>query len=141
MVTAVDLQCGAGVPVLAQEVYLDCAATLSEPLVHQANSNGCAAGATRNDATRTEMWECIERDALALGWHGGLPARVLALDVINRQQPRLFWWLNLRDRPTRLLDLTTGIGFPVVAAVSSNPRGTHSWPGWPILATGFWRWT
>lgn len=124
-VPALDLFTGETVPVPAQEVYLDCAATLSEPLICDATSTGCAAGITRTDATLTALWECIERDAMALWWHGGLPAGPLSLDLIDRQQPRLFWWLDGRERSTRLLDLTTDIGLPVVAAVSSERDGRH----------------
>jgi ribosomal protein S12 methylthiotransferase accessory factor YcaO len=123
MTTAIDLSSGTAVPIAAQEVYLDCAATLNEPLVVDANSTGSAAGATRQDATLTALWECIERDAVALWWHGGLPAGALSLDLLDRQRPRLSWWLTCRDRNTLLLDLTTDIGLPVVAAVSSNPDG------------------
>ncbi len=125
MATAIDLFSGETVPVPAQEAYLDCADTLAEPLIYEASSNGCAAGVTRNAARLTALWECIERDAVALWWHGGLPAGPLSLDLIDRQQPRLFWWLDGRDRTTRLLDLTTDIGLPVVAAVSADPDGRH----------------
>lgn len=123
MLQALDLQSGQMVPLPAQEVYLDGAATLGETLVCEATSNGCATGATRQEARLTALWECIERDALALWWHGGLPAGALSLEVIDRQQPRLYWWLTGRDRQTRLLDLTTDIGLPVVAAVSSDADG------------------
>jgi ribosomal protein S12 methylthiotransferase accessory factor YcaO len=125
MVSARDLRTGQAVPVPAQEVWLDCADILGEPLITDATSTGCAAGHTRQDATETALWECIERDALALWWHGGLPARPLPVEVIDRLQPRLCWWLDGRDRVTRLLDLTTDIGLPVVAAVSSDPDGRH----------------
>jgi ribosomal protein S12 methylthiotransferase accessory factor YcaO len=112
-------------PVLAQDVYLDCAATLHEPLRRDANSTGCAVGIDRETALATALWECVERDALALWWHGNRPAGSLALELIDAQQPRLFWWLHQRTRGTLLLDLTTDIGLPVVAAVSSAPDGRH----------------
>jgi ribosomal protein S12 methylthiotransferase accessory factor len=123
MVVARDPGNGAAVPVPAQSVFLDCAAVLGEALVTDATSAGCAAGATRQDASRAALWEVVERDALALWWHGGLPAGALSLDLIDRQQPRLSWWLDRRDRRTLLLDLTTDIGLPVVAAVSANDAG------------------
>ncbi|MGL4234933.1 MAG: YcaO-like family protein [Tabrizicola sp.] len=123
MVEATDLLTNEAVPVLAQEVYLDCATTLSEPLRHDANSTGCAAGQTQAEATATALWECIERDALALWWHGNIAPVPVALDLIDAQQPRLFWWLHQRPRQTMLFDITTDIGLPVVAAVSSDPDG------------------
>lgn len=124
MAPAMDILTRAEVPVLAQEVYLDCASVLAEPVAHDANSTGCAVGVTREAALATAVWECVERDAVALWWHGQRPAAALALDVIDVHQPRLYWWLHQRDRVTVLLDLTTDIGFPVVAAVSSEPDGS-----------------
>ncbi len=120
---AEDLLTHATVPVPAQEVYLDCAAVLDEPLRCDANSTGCAVGRDRDAALATALWECIERDALALWWHGNRPAGALALELIDPHQPRLFWWLHQRRRRTMLLELTTDIGLPVVAAVSSEPGG------------------
>jgi thiazole/oxazole-forming peptide maturase SagD family component len=120
---AEDLVTHAAVPVLAQQVYLDCAASLDEPMRWDASSTGCAAGPDRETALATALWECIERDALALWWHGNRPAGMLELELIDPHQPRLFWWLHQRARRTRLLDLTTDIGLPVVAAVSSDPDG------------------
>jgi thiazole/oxazole-forming peptide maturase SagD family component len=125
MVSALDFVSGTSEPVLAQSVYLDCASVLGEALVIDANSTGCAAGVTRQDATRTALWECIERDARALWWHGGLPSGALPIEVIDRKQPRLAWWLDRRDRKTLLLDLTTDIGLPVVAAVSADGAGRN----------------
>ncbi len=123
MVAARDLRAGHAVLIPAQEVWLDCAAVLGERLVTDATSTGCAVGGSRQEATEAALWECIERDALALWWHGGLPARALPIEEIDRLQPRLYWWLEGRDRVTRFLDLTTDIGLPVVAAVSSDRNG------------------
>lgn len=120
-----DLLTGQQVPIPAQEVWLDCASTLAEPLNCDASTTGCAAGRTRQEATQVALWECIERDALALWWHGGRAPRQLPLVVIDRLQPRLFWWLGLHGRETRLFDLTSDIGLPVVAAVSSDNDGRH----------------
>lgn len=125
MVEARDLHSGQAVLVPAQEVWMDGAAVLGERLVTDATSNGCAAGLNRLEATGTALWECIERDALALWWHGRLPPGSVPVTKIDRLQPRLSWWLERRDRVTRLLDLTTDIGLPVVAAVSSERDGRH----------------
>ena len=35
-------------------------------------SANCAAGSTGPEATSSALLECVERDALALWWHGGL---------------------------------------------------------------------
>lgn len=129
MVAATDLLSGNAVQLPAQQVYLDCAAVLSEPVLEDANSTGCAAGADRDSALASALWECVERDAVALWWHGGLRAAPLALDLIDAHQPRLYWWLHQRARGTMLLNLTTDIGLPVVAAVSSDDGGR-------VVATG-----
>ncbi len=123
MVAALDLRTGETVPLPAQEVYLDGAATLDERQIADANSTGCAVGATRDAAINAAVWECVERDAVALWWHGGVPAGPCPLDLIDTLHPRLYWWLCQRLRTTRLLDLTTDIGLPVVAAISANPDG------------------
>jgi ribosomal protein S12 methylthiotransferase accessory factor YcaO len=125
MAAARDLLSGAEVPVPAQEVYLDCASVLGETPVRDANSTGCAVGSDRDAALATAVWECVERDAVALWWHGNRPAGRLTLELIDTHQPRLYWWLHQRARVTMLLDLTTDIGLPVVAAVSSGPDGGH----------------
>ncbi|RYI10696.1 MAG: hypothetical protein EON48_13845 [Acetobacteraceae bacterium] len=129
MVTATDLLSHAAVEVPAQQVYLDCAAVLDEPPSEDANSTGCAAGANREAALTTALWECVERDAVALWWHGRRPASAVALEVIDAQQPRLYWWLHQRARQTTLLDITSDIGLPVVVAVSSDADGR-------LVATG-----
>lgn len=124
MLAATDLQGGASVALPAQAVFLDCAAVLGERLLIDASSTGCAAGATVDEARRAALWECVERDAVALWWHGGVPPGPLPLDLIDPSQPRLVWWLEQRPRSTRLLDLTSDIGLPVVAAVSAEPDGS-----------------
>lgn len=129
MVTATDLLTQTPVAVPAQQVYLDCAAVLAEPLQDDANSTGCAAGPNREAAVAAALWECVERDAVALWWHGKQLGGALPLEIIDAHQPRLYWWLHQRPRQTVLLDLTSDIGLPVVAAVSSDADGR-------IVATG-----
>lgn len=123
MMSASDLLTGEAVPVPGQSVFLDSASVLSEPLRTDATSTGCAAGATRDSAVATALWECVERDAVALWWHGNRQGSAVPLEVIDAQQPRLFWWLHQRSRVTRLLDITTDIGLPVVIAVAADADG------------------
>lgn len=124
-VTTRDMASGAAVPVPAQAVFLDCAELMAEPMLQDANSTGCAAGETADAAAAAALWECIERDAVALWWHGGWRAGALPFTLIDQSAPRLSWWLDERSRVTRLLDLTTDIGLPVVAAISADPDGRH----------------
>lgn len=125
LVTCTDLATGQAVQVPAQDVFLDCAAVLGEPLLTDANSTGCAVAPTVREATETALWECIERDAMALWWHGRHAPGALPMALIDAHHPRLSWWLEQRPRQTRLLDLTTDIGLPVVAAVSCEADGSH----------------
>ncbi len=124
MVIAQDLLDGHAVPVLAQSVYLDFAAHHGEALLTDANSTGCATGADREDAIFRALLECIERDAVALWWYGGQAHPAIAIDVMDQLQPRLCWWLLGRQRQTRLLDVTTDIGVPVVVAFSFFQNGS-----------------
>lgn len=123
VVAATDLVSGAAVEVAAQEVYLDCAAVLGEPLREDANSTGCAVGPDRDSALARGLWECVERDAVALWWHGRRPGGAVATEIIDTHQPRLFWWLHQRTRVTRLIEITSDIGLPVVVAVAADPDG------------------
>jgi thiazole/oxazole-forming peptide maturase SagD family component len=124
MVKAKDLLRGDEVLVPAQDVYLDFATFHGETLQHDADSTGCATGATRQQATRNALLECIERDAMATWWYGRMQRPELPLDVIDALQPRLFWWLQERGRQTMLLDLTSDTAVPTVAAVSSMVDGS-----------------
>jgi ribosomal protein S12 methylthiotransferase accessory factor len=123
MVEARDMASGDLVEVPAQSVYLDCAALLSEPLQEDANSTGCAVGPDRDAAMARALWECVERDAVALWWHGNRQGGAVATEIIDTYQPRLFWWLHERARTTRLIEITTDIGLPVVVAVAADPDG------------------
>jgi ribosomal protein S12 methylthiotransferase accessory factor YcaO len=123
MVDASDMASGAVVAVPAQSVYLDCAAVLQEPVREDANSTGCAVGPDRDGAMARALWECVERDAVALWWHGHRQGGAVATEIIDAQQPRLFWWLHQRQRMTRLIEVTTDVGLPAVVAVAADPDG------------------
>lgn len=123
MVPATDMLSGEMAEVAAQSVYLDCAAVMSEPLLDDANSTGCAVGLDRDTAMARALWECVERDAVALWWHGQRHGGAVATEIIDAQQPRLFWWLHQRQRVTRLIDVTTDIGLPAVVAVAADKDG------------------
>jgi ribosomal protein S12 methylthiotransferase accessory factor len=90
-------------------------------------SAGCAAGQTSDMAAQRAILELVERDAAALWWLGGRPPRLLpagsaalraGMDLLQR----------LRNgqvaRTTRLLDLTTDLELPAIAAVSIDADGT-----------------
>ena len=89
-------------------------------------STGCAAGLTPEDATLHAMLELIERDAVALWWRGGLRGRAIVPDseagdaaatLVSQVRQ------TASGRQTWLLDITTDLGIPVVAAFSTRQDG------------------
>jgi ribosomal protein S12 methylthiotransferase accessory factor len=94
-----------------------------EAAVSVADSNGCAAGATPDDARLAALLELIERDAAGRWWYGRRRRGVLPTAILS-QQPGLRDWLVTRLRTTYLLDITTDIAVPVVAAVSIARNGS-----------------
>jgi ribosomal protein S12 methylthiotransferase accessory factor len=85
-----------------------------------ADSNGCAAGATQDDARLAALLELIERDAAGRWWYGRRQRGVLPGSILSLH-PGLCDWLVARPRLTCLVDITTDIAVPVVAAVSIAP--------------------
>lgn len=96
-----------------------------------AESTGVGAGQTSNEAVLSGLLEVIERDAVALWWYGGRSARPPASDLCDGSEFQRF--INaLRpgdERKCWLLDLTTDVGVPVFAAVSSEQDGSRAIAG------------
>jgi ribosomal protein S12 methylthiotransferase accessory factor len=93
------------------------------------DSNGCAAGADAHSAKLGALLELVERDATGRWWYGrrARPSSDPASDpaFADRAGPAgtLAAWLSERERRTRLFDITTDIGIPVIAAASAEPDG------------------
>jgi ribosomal protein S12 methylthiotransferase accessory factor len=88
-------------------------------------SIGSAAGMSFESAALHGLLELIERDAASLWWRGGRRGRAVPPDVEARAQKLL---RALREgsstqRRSWLLDITTDIGVPAVAALSCRPDG------------------
>lgn len=94
--------------------------------VPSAISTGCAAGPTRAAAMLAALLELIERDAVALWWLGGRRGRPVGLNTLAYTGVAEFL-RELRQghdrRPTWLLNLTSDIGVPCVAALSATADG------------------
>lgn len=98
----------------------------------RSDSNGCAAGATREQAVAHALLELIERDATGIWWYGGarrpaIPRSLLEDDALSQA-------LATRQRlgqSVQLLDLTHDLEIPVVAAILADKND-----GYP-LALGF----
>jgi ribosomal protein S12 methylthiotransferase accessory factor len=87
---------------------------------------GCAAGPTIEHASLSALLELIERDAAALWWLGGrqphaVSTEVTASNIVAELTIRLR--AGGTERRTSLLDITTDLGVPCVAAVSTNREG------------------
>jgi ribosomal protein S12 methylthiotransferase accessory factor len=89
-------------------------------------STGCAAGVSVEAATLRALLELIERDAAALWWRGGRRGRAISPDS-EAGQAAAELLAKLRDgksdRTSWLLDITTDVEIPAVAAVSTGRDG------------------
>jgi ribosomal protein S12 methylthiotransferase accessory factor len=89
-------------------------------------SMGCAAGPSKADAVLHGLCELVERDAAGLWWRGGIRGRPLALDdPASGEATALLAMLRQGNasRRTWLLDITTDLGIPAIAAVSCRADG------------------
>jgi ribosomal protein S12 methylthiotransferase accessory factor len=89
-------------------------------------SNGSAAGTSWDAAALHGMLELIERDAASLWWRGGnrggmIPPQHEAQVMAGALLPRLRQ--DVTRRRSWLLDITTDIGVPCVAAISCSANG------------------
>ena len=84
-----------------------------------ANSNGCAAGSTRNQAILNGVYEIVERDAVSLWWYNR--SRRPGIDLTSQDDENVQRVLALHrslHRECWVLDLTTDLGIPVFVAIS-----------------------
>jgi thiazole/oxazole-forming peptide maturase SagD family component len=89
-----------------------------------ADSNGLAAGATREDAAVRAFLELVERDAVAIWWYNRIARAAIDPAVLNDALVSSYAeWTASRGRPLRLINLTHDFGIPVIAAVSHDPHG------------------
>src|SRR5215468_9858238 len=88
-------------------------------------SVGSAAGTSFENAALHGLLELIERDAASLWWRGGRRGRAVPPDVEAGAQALLRELRAGAAMPRRswLLDITTDIGVPAVAALSCRPDG------------------
>lgn len=114
---------GADVFVPADHVLIGRRTSGDKAAVAIADSNGCAAGATKALAMEAALLELIERDATGRWWYGRRTRATLPAALLDRW-PVLAHWLERRTRRTRLLDLTSDLGVPVAASLSTEPDGS-----------------
>jgi len=89
-------------------------------------SIGCACGPTAEAAILAGLHEWIERDAAALWWNGGRPARQVSLEVLEEAGLLEMIPTIRRGRSARrtwFLDITSDLSVPCVACVSVTVDG------------------
>lgn len=92
---------------------------MAERAIAWADSNGCAAGSTPEDALLQGMLELVERDAVAVWWYNRL--RRPAVDLAGFGDPyaeHMRAAYRTLDRDLWVLDLTHDLGVPVFGAIS-----------------------
>ena len=89
-----------------------------------ADSNGCAAGNTLEEAILQGFYELAERDAFAIWWYNRL--KVPAVDLRGFDDPYLAAAPDYYARCERdlwMLDVTSDFGIPAFVALSRRPDG------------------
>ena len=89
-----------------------------------ADSNGCAAGNTIEEAILQGFYELVERDAFALWWYNQL--RVPAVDLSSFDDDYLASAADYYSRYERdlwVLDVTSDLRIPAFVALSRTPHG------------------
>ncbi|MFD5091645.1 TOMM precursor leader peptide-binding protein [Amycolatopsis thailandensis] len=90
----------------------------------RADSNGCAAGSSIEDAVLQGLLELVERDAVAMWWYNRLP--VPGVDIASFDDPWAEEMVGQYARAGRelwVLDLTADLGVPVMVALSRSIAG------------------
>lgn len=103
-----------------------CYYNLADTRACGANSNGVAAGNTTSEATLQGLLELVERDSVALWWYNR--TRRPRIDLQAFEDPYLSevcQFYGSVDRDLWVLDLTSDLGIPAAAAVSSRRDPPH----------------
>ncbi|HUL06205.1 MAG TPA: YcaO-like family protein [Candidatus Acidoferrum sp.] len=90
----------------------------------QADTNGCAVGATRDHAILKALLELVERDAVAIWWYNRLQRHALDLDDLGQATVlAMRAWLENCGRSLHVLDLSGDLPIFVAAAISAELPG------------------
>jgi ribosomal protein S12 methylthiotransferase accessory factor len=88
-----------------------------------ADSNGCAAGNTREEAILQGLMELVERDAVAIWWYNRLRRPAVPDPFAEPYLHALRKHYEALGRTLWFLDMTNDLGVPVVTAVSADHTG------------------
>ena len=87
-----------------------------------ADSNGCAAGNTLEEAILQGFYELVERDAFAIWWYNRLRMPAVDLSSFNDDYLESAAGYYARcERELWMLDVTSDIGIPAFVALSRRP--------------------
>ena len=87
-------------------------------------SNGVAAGNSVDEALLQGLLELVERDSVALWWYSRAHRPGVDLDATDDPRVRAALApLRARGRDAWVLDITSDLGIPAMAAFSSSPKG------------------
>ena len=94
--------------------------------IYNADSNGCAAGNTLQEAIVQGFLELVERDAYALWWYNRSPREGLDLDQFDDSYVQdLRSQLSDRGRKLWVLDITSDLGVPTYVAILHWMQNGH----------------
>ncbi|MEM9538520.1 MAG: TOMM precursor leader peptide-binding protein [Cyanobacteria bacterium P01_E01_bin.42] len=86
-----------------------------------ADSNGCAAGNTMEEAILQGFMELVERDAVALWWYNFIHRPRVDLESFNDPYfQRLQAYYESLERDLWVLDITSDLGIPTFAAITNR---------------------
>ncbi len=89
-----------------------------------ADSNGCAAGNTREEAILQGFFELVERDAFAIWWYNRLRAPEVDLGSFGDEfLARAADYYARQEREVWVLDVTADIAIPAFVALSRKAHG------------------
>ncbi|MBL0389478.1 TOMM precursor leader peptide-binding protein [Tumebacillus sp. ITR2] len=94
------------------------------PVYSHADSNGCAAGNSVEEAILQGFFELVERDHVSLWWYNGLKRGAVDVESFGLGYvKRLREHYRMLGREFWVLDLTHDLGIPTFAAVSRRVEG------------------
>lgn len=86
------------------------------------HSNGCAAGNTLEEAILQALFELIERDAIAIWWYNQVSRPGFDIESIDKQYLEPLKTTLAANHDFWILDLTTDVAAPVMAAIGKNKQ-------------------
>ena len=87
-------------------------------------SNGVAAGNSVDEALLQGLLELVERDSVALWWYSRAHRPGIDLDATDDPRVRAALTpLRARGRDVWVLDITSDLGIPAMAALTASPEG------------------